>query len=163
MTGWELVATAERVIGSFWSLTRSQVYRELATMAESGLVEAGDTGPRDRRPYRVTTAGRDAFQAWLRTEPGPEQIRYPLLLTVRLGRLLPEDVLAGFLAAHRERHRGRLDAYEEARPHVVEADDPFALATLDFGIRYERAVLEWFESLPDGLRTARPGDEPEPS
>jgi DNA-binding PadR family transcriptional regulator len=45
MTGWDLVATAERVIGDFWSLTRSQVYRELSSMAEEGLVEAGGAGP----------------------------------------------------------------------------------------------------------------------
>ena len=49
LTGYELVSTAQRTIGDFWSLTQSQVYRELAWMAEAGLVEAGERGARDRR------------------------------------------------------------------------------------------------------------------
>jgi hypothetical protein len=33
MSGWELYAGSERTIGQFWSITRSQVYRELRTLA----------------------------------------------------------------------------------------------------------------------------------
>src|SRR5690606_21166455 len=61
MTGWELSQTAMTVIGAFWSLTRSQVYRELLRMADDGLVEAGEPGPRDARPFSLTPAGRQAF------------------------------------------------------------------------------------------------------
>src|SRR5438105_4270576 len=89
MAGWDLVATAQREIGDFWTLTRSQVYRELAAMREAGLVAAGRTGPRERQPYRITAAGRTAFRGWLESEPGPEQIRYPLLLAISFGRHLP--------------------------------------------------------------------------
>ncbi len=89
MTGWDLVATAEARIGDFWSLTQSQVYRELAAMAEGGLVEAGERGPRDRQPYTITDAGRAAFAGWVDREPGPETIRFPLLLTILFGMHLP--------------------------------------------------------------------------
>src|SRR4051794_13074565 len=104
MTGWDLVATAQALIGDFWSVTRSQVYRELAAMADAGLIEAEATGPRDRRPYKLTRAGRAAFRAWLLREPGPEQIRYPLLLTTAFARHLPRGALGGFVARHRETH-----------------------------------------------------------
>lgn len=71
MTGWDMVATAQQRIGSFWTLTQSQVYRELATMARSGLVEAGPPGPRERKPYSITAAGRAAFAEWIAiTSPG---------------------------------------------------------------------------------------------
>jgi DNA-binding PadR family transcriptional regulator len=124
MSGWDLCATAEAVIGDFWSLTRSQVYRELAALAKAGLVIAGEAGSRERRPYRLTPAGRSAFRRWLVTEPGPEQIRDPLLLTM---------------------------SFAGAGPDA----DPYTMATLDFGVRYERAVLEWFEALPPEI-TAGP-------
>ena len=42
MTGWDLVTVAQQRIGNFWSLTQSQVYRELNAMAGAGLVEAGE-------------------------------------------------------------------------------------------------------------------------
>jgi DNA-binding PadR family transcriptional regulator len=149
MTGWDLVARAEEEIGDFWSLTRSQVYRELAAMTESGLVEAGERGRRDRRPYRITDAGRAAFSAWVNREPGPETIRFPLLLAVLFGRHLPPGRLAEALAAHRKVHAARLAEYDvHARQH---GSDPYAAAVLDFGRCYERAVLEWFDRLPPEL------------
>lgn len=151
-SGWDLVDTAQQAIGDFWSLTRSQVYRELTTMAADGLIEADEVGPRDRRPYRLTNAGREAFRNWLGQEPGPEQIRYPLLLTLLFGRHLDPDQLAGFLARHRAVHAARLQAYR-AEFAAAEADGaaPRDLVTLDFGRRYETAVLDWFNHLPDDL------------
>ena len=56
MTGWDLVTTAQERIGNFWTLTQSQVYRELARMTEIGLVTVGEPGPRDRKPYTITSA-----------------------------------------------------------------------------------------------------------
>lgn len=150
-TGWDLVAAAQLLIGDFWSLTRSQVYRELSAMAEVGLVEAEATGRRDRRPYRLTDAGRAAFHAWLLREPGPEQIRYPLLLTMAFGRHLPPEVLAGFVARHRDAHAARLAGYQADRDATVGGLDAYATAALDFGIRYETAVLEWFDHLDPSI------------
>jgi DNA-binding PadR family transcriptional regulator len=156
MAGWDLLGVAQTTIGDFWSITRSQVYRELAAMETAGLIRAGESGPRDRRPYRITTAGRAAFARWLEQEPGPEQIRYPLLLTIAFGYRLPRGRLAAFVAAHRDVHEQRLAGYLETR-EAANADpnpDPFAMATLDFGIRYESAVLEWFDHLPPDLSAA---------
>jgi DNA-binding PadR family transcriptional regulator len=161
-TGWDLVATADREIGPFWSITQSQVYRELTAMAQAGLVEAGIRGARDRRPYSITGAGRAAFADWARRPPSPELIRFPLLLTVAFGAHIPADVLAGHVAAHRAEHAERLAGYEELQVAAAQAPpgfepDEFTLATLDFGLRYERAVLGWFDALPPSIRPAAAG------
>jgi DNA-binding PadR family transcriptional regulator len=150
LTGWELVRVALERIGDFWSLTRSQVYRELAAMEQAGLVEAGPTGPRQRRPYTITAAGRETFAAWAGAEPGPEAIRFPLLLMVAFGRHVPAERLAGWLRNHRADHAARLDRYRGEIRSMEEsgAADRFVLATLGFGVTYEQAVLDWFERLP---------------
>lgn len=151
MSGWDLAATAQTVIGDFWSLTQSQVYRELARMADAGLVEAGEPGRRDRRPYTLTDAGRAAFAEWIDQEPGRELIRFPLLLTLSFGRHLPPERLAAFVETHRAVHAQRLADYEtqHAAARAAGADaDPYALATLEFGLAYERAVLDWIDRLP---------------
>jgi DNA-binding PadR family transcriptional regulator len=154
LSGYELAATAERRIGDFWSLTQSQVYRELAWMAEAGLVTAGERGARERRPYALTDAGRAAFAQWVDQPPGPETIRHPLLLTVSFGRHVPPERLAAFLRQHREAHAERLRLYrtQAAEGERRADDDPYRVATLAFGIAYERAVLEWFAALPDSIR-----------
>jgi DNA-binding PadR family transcriptional regulator len=148
MSGWDLFTTAQVLIGDFWTVTRSQVYRELAAMESAGFVAAGPPGPRERRPFAITDAGRAAFAEWLRRPPGSEQIRYPLLLTIAFGRHLPPEELARFVAEHRTIHEQRLAGYRSLRVHVEANLDPYAAATLDFGIRYEAAVLDWFDHLP---------------
>ena len=154
MSGWDLVATAQSRIGEFWSLTQSQVYRELAAMAADGLVEAHERGRRDRRPYAITDAGRSAFAEWVSRDPEPETIRFPLLLTIMFGRYLPPGRLAEIVARHREAHAARLATYEgfaaELPPGAADAE-PYAIATLTFGLTYERALLTWFDSLPPAI------------
>ena len=148
MTGWDLVERAQERIGDFWTVTRSQVYRELAAMASDALIEAGAREARDRRPYRLTETGRAAFADWVNQEPGPETIRYPLLLTMAFGRHVPAERMAEFVATHRAAHAERLASYERAYADLVaEGGDPFARATLEFGLVYERAVLTWFDGL----------------
>ncbi len=148
-SGWDLVATAQRMIGPFWSLTQSQIYRELATMAADGLIEEDEVGPRERRPYRLTDAGREAFAEWIDQQPGVEQIRYPLLLTLAFSRHLSPERLAEFVRHHRATHAERLAGYDAELAEAVRAGaGPQDLVTLDFGIRYERAVLDWFDNLP---------------
>ncbi|MFD6895806.1 PadR family transcriptional regulator [Rhodococcus sp. NPDC060086] len=148
-TGWDLVTTAQERIGKFWSLTTSQVYRELAAMERDGLIEPGEKGPRDRKPYALTDAGREAFTEWIGREPGPENIRHPLLLTVAFAEHLPPERLAEMLAHYRAAHERQLAGYEDLLAHH---DLPnYSAATVEFGIAYERAVLTWIESMDKRL------------
>jgi len=151
LSGWDLLSTARTRIGQFWSITPSQVYRELAALEADGLIVAGESGARDRRPYALTEAGREAFAAWIENEPGPENIRYPLLLTLAFGAHLKPGVLAAFLQRHRAEHAARRDHYAQVVASAGPELDPYGRATLDFGLRYETAVLEWFDALPSEL------------
>lgn len=96
-------------------------------------------------PTRVGSA------AWLRQPPGSEQIRYPLLLTIAFGRHLPPADLAQFVAEHRATHAQRLAGYCALQDEAGANLDAYAAATLDFGIRYEAAVLDWFDNLPPAV------------
>ena len=116
MTGWELYASFEDTIGNFWSITRSQVYRELRALAERGLIEMGASGVRDRRSCTITPLGRQTFAAWIARMPGPEQIRFPLLLTVFFGDAVPPEKLRDVCIVHRRLHAERLATYEAQLP-----------------------------------------------
>jgi DNA-binding PadR family transcriptional regulator len=145
-SGYELWNAAREFIGDFWTVTRSQVYRELAALDERGLIEAQPVGPRSRRTYRLTGEGRAAFAAWLAQPPGPEQIRYPLLLTLAFGSFLDVGTLLGYIDAHRPMHEQRLTAYQELA--AADGLDRYQRATLGFGLHYEQAVLAWMDELP---------------
>lgn len=154
LTGGELVRVAELRIGQFWSLTRSQVYRELVALERDGLVVPGDPGPRDARPVRVTDAGRDRYRAWLTEQLPADSIRIPVLLAVSFGASLDPTALRELLASSQREHRRRLHDYESLDAGLAAApdSDPWARATVSFGIQYERAVLAWFASLPVEVR-----------
>jgi DNA-binding PadR family transcriptional regulator len=145
-TGWDLLAEVEGGLARFWNVTASHVYRELRTLEERGLLTAGEPGIRDRRPFSITTAGEEAFRAWIAREPGPEQIRFPLLVTLWFGRHLDPDARSGFLESSRKDHEARLSMYEAITP-----PDPHTGAVIAFGIAYETAILGWLKSL-DQLR-----------
>lgn len=147
MSGWDLHATAEECIGGFWTVTRSQVYRELTALTKRGLIEEGAVGARAQKPFTITDAGRSAFARWIDREPGEANIRHPLLLTMAFAEHLEPGRLAAILVDHRRRHAETLDGYLSQRRESP-GMSVFDSATLDFGIRYEQATLDWFDALP---------------
>jgi len=155
-SGYDLVREAEQVVGPFWTLTRSQVYRELAALAEQGLLERGEMGSRDRQPYRLTAVGQAAFREWVNTPPEPENLRIPLLLRLTFADAIDPGRLRAVLAEHRAVHAERLADYRALdRDLAAGGASEEQRLTLAFGICYESAALRWFDRLPPSLR---PGD-----
>ena len=153
-TGWDLLEEARRGLARFWNVTSSHVYRELKTLETRGLVRAGAPGPRDRRPFSITASGRDAFARWIRQEPGHEQMRIPLLVTLWFAKHLDDKTLAVFLEDHRGEHQRRLDEYRTLAAALTASDpaDPHIGAVVEFGIAYEEAFLNWLAGLTAGVR-----------
>ena len=147
MTGWDLDEWVRLSIGNFWNVTRSQIYRELRTLTERGYVKAGDSGTRDKVPYAITGAGRRAFKKWIAQAPPPEVIRSRLLLTVFFGHHLETERMREIIEAERVRRGDDLERYRTMEQDLSGTADRFPLATLRFGIRYERAMLDWLDEV----------------
>ena len=158
LTGWELLARVRAGLSRFWNMTTSHVYRELRNLEDRGLIQAGPVGARDKRPFTITPAGQAAFRTWISGPPGPEQIRYPLLVRLWFARYLDPATLAGFIAAERLDHAQRLDLYQG-----INAPDRHTAAVVGFGIAYERAVLGWLAELESSLRDPAAPRQPPPA
>ena len=147
-TGYALAQRAQSELGEFWTVTRSQVYRELSAMAERGLVAVGTAGARDARPFSLTDDGRAAFDDWLHSDLGSDVVRIPLLLRLAFVDALQPERLRELVEGQRASHAARLAEYEridrEARAAGATERD---LTTLSFGLAYERAVVAWFDGL----------------
>jgi DNA-binding PadR family transcriptional regulator len=148
MTGGQLMSAAQSRLGPFWTMTRSQIYRELPGLADRGLVRAGKAGPRSSQPYAVTAAGKKAFTRWLGEPPGHDQLRNPLLLRAVFGEAAGPDRLAELYEAKKEEHTNALAEVREQLKDAKRDGDEFAQAALEFAIMYHRAVLKWLESAP---------------
>lgn len=154
LTGGELVRLAETRLGEFWSLTRSQIYRELGTLERDGYIAPGSPGPRDARPVGITESGRDVYRHWLTERLPSDTIRIPVLLSVAFGDALPADALRRVLARSLREHRERLQGYRQLDADLagLPVGEPWARATVSFGVHYEEAVLRWFATLPEEVR-----------
>ena len=144
-TGGELVAAAGDRFGGFFSVTRSQVYRELPTLAEAGLLRLGKLGPRASQQYRITAAGKRSFRAWLTAQEGADAMRSPFVLRLLHAGGLSVADRAQLVAAGRTAYTDRLKAAQEA---VHTADDPYACAVGRFTVAHLEAVLALLDAIP---------------
>ncbi|MGH3439015.1 MAG: PadR family transcriptional regulator [Sciscionella sp.] len=145
-TGGELVAAAGDRFGFFFSVTRSQVYRELPALAEAGLVRLGKQGPRSSQQYAITATGKKAFKGWLSTEPGPDHLRSPLVLRLLHANAMTQRQRAALITSAREAYAARA---EVAKAAVKAADDPYTKAVAEFGAAHTRALLKLLDSIPE--------------
>lgn len=143
-SGYDLLTRFEVSMANVWPATQSQLYGELNKLAHAGLIEVGDTGPRGRKEYRVTSAGRAELLRWITNPADDPPSRHPDLLRVFLLGQIPAAEARAYVLAFAEHAESELARYEELRDSVSWSEDP-AAAPADF---YGRAALEY------GLRNA---------
>lgn len=147
MTGWQIAELLETSLCDFFHVTRSQIYRELRSLADAGFVEPGETGPREQRPYSITADGQQAFQAWLEEEPGPDLFRSPFFLKLSFAEYLDAATVARYVESHRQDNEARLAYYRDLQP-TAEAFSANSGHVLRAGMAFRRALLEWLDTLP---------------
>jgi PadR family transcriptional regulator AphA len=148
MSGYDLMKTFDSTLAHVWSAKHSQIYPELASMLEDGLVKVRPAGSRGRREYSITTSGRQEIVRWLTDEAlRPSASRNePLLRTFFLGYVAP-DQAKGLLQGIRDRSAARLAEYERERAvevsESVRAQGWTGHIPLEAGIRWARTMVEW--------------------
>jgi DNA-binding PadR family transcriptional regulator len=150
MTGGQLMAAAQKRLGPYWSMTRSQVYRELPALAEAGYVKLGKPGPRASQPYSITPAGKRAFSRWLSEEPGRDAVRNPLALRVAFGKHQAPGQLKSAYDQATAYHNSALNEAREAAKELRRDGDEHAAAALEFAVGYHKAALAWLKAAPTG-------------
>src|SRR5262245_40332543 len=148
MTGGQLMAAAEKRLGPYWSMTRSQVYRELPALAEMGYVKLGKPGPRASQPYSITPAGKRVFARWLSEPPTAESIRNPIALRVAFGGHYGATALKDLYTQATDAHNKALnDIKEQAKQSKTDGDN-YGAAALEFAVSYHKAALAWLKTAP---------------
>jgi len=143
-SGYALRRRFEGSVGSFWSVTQSQIYRELHTLEKDRLVTARiarGRGKPDRRTYALTDAGSKTLHAWLHEPLEPLQLRHPLLLKLVFAAKLEPAVLDALL----ERYQKNMETTRAGYTTRLESTDIFDLA------RSEREATIWRLSIQHGI------------
>jgi DNA-binding PadR family transcriptional regulator len=143
-TGYELTRLFDESLLNVWPASHSQIYPELAKLAAEGLIRQTASGARGKKVYSITPAGMDEILAWLRTEPDHSTKNPSFLRVFFLWLMEPEDAVA-FLEREELVHEAKLREFEakaELPVRDTSREWAFRLA-LDWGVRYEREMLEW--------------------
>ncbi|MFE0464589.1 PadR family transcriptional regulator [Kitasatospora sp. NPDC058965] len=115
-SGYDLMKVFNTSLANVWPATQSQVYGELARLADAGLIDVAAEGPRGRKEYTLTESGLTELRRWM-VEEQPEAQRNSLLLRVFfLGALTPDQATdyLGFLAARAAGQQERLRQLRES-------------------------------------------------
>jgi PadR family transcriptional regulator, regulatory protein AphA len=164
-SGYLLRRRFEGSVASFWSVTQSQIYRELHALEREQLVvserEPGDGKP-DRRVYSLSKRGKAELDAWLRTPVEPVQLRHPLLLKLVLAadvepRAL-DDVLAQYqasLATIRSEYAARLSMKEIFSLARSKREASLWRLSIEHGIAWAEAEFSWVKKARRELRAGR--------
>jgi DNA-binding PadR family transcriptional regulator len=144
-TPYDLKSKVATGIGNLWSLQHTQLYAEPERLTKAGyLTEKREEGGRRRKLYTITPAGREAFRAWLSTEPGAElpELRDISLLKVFFG-ADPGPIAREQARAHRE----KLREYRELEQELDGTDDAGPLTALRAGIGHETEWVRYWADL----------------
>ena len=147
-SGYDLTRRFEEGIGAFaWSAGHSQIYPELGKLAADGLVEVVAEGPRGRRVYDVTAAGRRALRDWLLGPQGDGgTVRNEFVLRLFLLSALDAADAQAVLGQVRSYADEQIAVLEGAQQAMAEVGDPPSSGpnlAAHFGILSYRAAHEW--------------------
>src|SRR5438552_15700987 len=73
-SGYDLLKIFDHSLAFVWPATQSQLYGELNRLADDGLIEVSSEGPRGRKDYSITDAGRAELRHWI-NDVEPDRIR----------------------------------------------------------------------------------------
>lgn len=148
-SGYDTVRFAEASIAHFWTIAKSQVYKELARLEELGYVRGIDVHQErlpDKRTYEITRPGREELTRWLNDDlHEPDRMRSAFLVKVFFGHLIDHKRLKELIEAHGQQVEDYLDDF--FRPTVAMlaggSETTYMHATALLGMRISETISQW--------------------
>jgi len=165
MSGYELKQCFDQSIRHFWNANLSQIYPTLGQMEKEGLltlkVKYQEDRP-NRKVYYITEAGRKELRRWLCEPVELPLTRHPFLIKVFFGGNLEKEEILAQLRHDLVLRQEQLDAYQKRVREVLEQyikatgmerEGLFWGLTLEAGIKFEEAWIQWCEEAINKIET----------
>ena len=152
-SGYDLLKKFKQSM-DMWPATQSQLYGELNRLADNGLIKVSDLGPRGRKEYAITDAGRAELYRWITSPQDDPPIRNAAMLRVFLLGQLNFGQAREYLESLRSTSEQKHAYYEEIlNTYDWAADDDafFARAVLEQGLRWTQHEIDWANWVLEGL------------
>lgn len=175
LTGYELTKRFDSSINHFWPAKHSQIYPELASLTQEGLVTfelVTQTSKPNKKVYTITAEGRESLCEWLKVAPERRTVKDPLLLKVwPVGQMAAgpaRQALREAIPEWEKRLQERKGFEAELIPlgiNRVDASNPnFGIyMALRWGIMHSEAYLEWLRWAVAQLEAIESSQAPVPA
>lgn len=148
LTGYELKQRADVTLRFYWvAPAMSQIYTELGRLTTHACVNVDEDveGRRTTRRFRITPAGRDALDAWLRTPADDFPVlKHPVALRLMLGAMMGTDAVRDMLDRYERSLAERRQELEAVRAMLGDRES----------VAYAARVAEWGLTFFDAEATA---------
>jgi DNA-binding PadR family transcriptional regulator len=145
-SGYDLLKHFEKSMANVWPATQSQLYGELNKLADAGLIEVSDIGPRGRKEYRITEAGRAEIRRWVANPQDDPPYRSAGLLRVFLLDAIPREQARAHMVAvaeHADAEVKRLDLLRNSIDWGEDESFFYGHAALEYGLRMNAMEADW--------------------
>jgi DNA-binding PadR family transcriptional regulator len=144
--GLRLQSEFESRTGEVWPLNIGQVYSTLQRLERDRLVEAAGEGERSQKQYRITSAGAQELDDWLRTPPDliPPP-RDELVIKVLVALQVPGTDVHEILQVHRRHVIEVMQRYTQVKASAGEDDVALALVADAELFRLE-GIVRWLDA-----------------
>ena len=151
--GLQLREEFEAGTGEVWPLNIGQVYTTLQRLERDGLVESdgtADEGP--QKMFRITAAGQEEVDNWLRTPPDlASPPRDELVIKVLVALRMPAVDVPAVLQAHRAYLVQLMQQWTRIKEDAAE-DDLALLLAVDAELFRLDSVVRWLDSADGRIR-----------
>ena len=154
-SGYDLLKHFEKSMANVWPATQSQLYGELNKLADAGLIEVSDIGPRGRKEYRITER-RARRTAALGDEPAGRSAvpRAPGCCACSCSARCRPSRPASTCSRWQSRPKPRSSAWNELRDSIDWTDGDglfYGRAALEYGLRMNAMEADWANWLVNAI------------
>ncbi|WP_339148531.1 MULTISPECIES: PadR family transcriptional regulator [unclassified Sutcliffiella] len=153
-TGYSIKQTMDGSLNHFWKISYGQIYPTLKKLVDNGYASVQDTsqeGKPDKKEYHITEKGKIALKEWLQ-DPILDLAtdKNELLLKLFFSRHQDSSQTLDLLDSYKEKLTTRHDTFQAISKrinenHIQDADAPYWLMTLDYGLCTTKAAIDWCE------------------
>lgn len=166
MTVYEINKALERGVSLFYSASFGSIHAAIEKLLKKGWVSGEEKveNRRNKRVFRLTPAGRDAFQDWLNSEIEAEKVKDPALTRLYFMGFSDPPERIRILEKHLQNLRqtlGKLDFIHQQSAEIktlpgLDEIRRFQMFTLDYGRAFYAFNIAWYESLLETLKKELP-------
>ena len=157
MSGYAIRQLIQQSTANFWSESDGQLYPALASLTKQGLITCKATetvNPREKKVYRITSAGKAELKNWLAQESEKQIVRSEFMLKLFFGANVAPEINLEHVQAYRYRIKSRLAQLLETQKQIKQEDSPhlpYWLMSIDYGIKLAETQLEWCKDVIHAL------------